>query len=268
MNEQDKVNESAEDGVQEDSEQGRERSRIAFPYMDLNSSVKVVDAIHANAGTGNCSLQQLSAWMDQSIKSSGFRVQIASARLFGLIESDGSDSYRLTFLGRRVVDPTHCRKAKSESFLMVPLFSALFERYKEGILPPTAALEREIAGLGVAVKQKDRARQVFERSADQAAFFEHGKNRLVMPAVKAGEGSPPGDQADPKGRNGGGGSGSGGEQLELDPLLMALLRKIPPSGEEWPSEKRLRWFKTFAMNVSQVYDGDDDPVELKIDKSP
>lgn len=54
--------------------------------------------------------------------------------------------------------------------------------------------------------------------------------------------------------------------LNLDPLLLALLQKIPDQGQEWPSEKRLRWFRTFAMNVSQVYDEDDNPVELKIEK--
>jgi len=25
------------------------------------------------------------------------------------------------------------------------------------------------------------------------------------------------------------------------------------------------WFRTFAMNVSQIYDGDNEPVEMKID---
>jgi len=46
---------------------------------------------------------------------------------------------------------------------------------------------------------------------------------------------------------------------------MALLRKIPKAGmDAWPADNRLRWFRTFAMNVSQVYDADDDPVELEI----
>jgi len=51
------------------------------------------------------------------------------------------------------------------------------------VLPPSAAFERDIVGLGVAEKQKDKARQVFERSASQAGFFEAGKSKLVMPAV-------------------------------------------------------------------------------------
>lgn len=53
--------------------------------------------------------------------------------------------------------------------------------------------------------------------------------------------------------------------LGLDPLLIALLKKIPTSGE-WPAAQRLRWFRTFAMNVSQIYDEEAmEPVELKIE---
>jgi hypothetical protein len=34
----------------------------------------------------------------------------------------------------------------------------------------------------------------------------------------------------------------------------------------WSAPTRLRWFRTFAMNVSQIYDADDDdPVEMKIE---
>jgi len=48
---------------------------------------------------------------------------------------------------------------------------------------------------------------------------------------------------------------------------MALLQKIPLKSEGWNASRRVRWFRTFAMNVSQVYDDDDDPIELKIDVS-
>lgn len=62
-----------------------------------------------------------------------------------------------------------------------------------------------------------------------------------------------------------GGSGNGSGGLNLDPLLLALLHKIPERGEGWPAEKRARWFRTFAMNVSQVYDEDDNPVEIEVE---
>lgn len=262
------ANEVIED-EQGDEGAGRQRSRIAFPYTDYNGAAAVAAAIHGNVGHGTCSLSQLAAWMDTSVKSSSFRTLLSAARLFGLIESDGAESYRLTSLGTRVVDPAQARAAQAEAFLRVPLFAALYEKYKAGVTPPSAALEREIVGLGVGEKQKARARQVFENSAEQTGFRAHGANRLVMPAVvvlppagNAGEGGGSGS-----GGNSGGAGGNGGGSdvvLDLDPLLIALLQKIPPQGELWPKDRRVRWFRTFAMNVSQVYDPDDDPVELNI----
>jgi hypothetical protein len=56
--------------------------------------------------------------------------------------------------------------------------------------------------------------------------------------------------------------------LETLPLRYALnlLKKIPDAEKGWPAAQRVRWFRTFAMNVSQIYDGEAmDPVELKIE---
>lgn len=245
----------------------RQRSTIGFPYSDYESAAAVAQAIHGNVGHGTCSATaQLAPWMGQSAKSSSFRTQLAAARLFGLIESENSESYKLTPLGTRVVDPTQARAAKAESFLKVPLFAALFEKYKGGVVPPSAALEREIVSLGVSEKQKARARQVFESSATQTGFREQGPNRLVMPAIVVPPPPPPtaGNGGGGGGGGGSGGGGGGGTGFDLDPLLIALLQKIPAQGQEWPRERRLRWFKTFAMNVSQVYDDEDDPVEFRI----
>jgi hypothetical protein len=244
----------------DDSEEGkRQRSTIGFPYTDFENVEGVASAIHANVGHGECSPGQLAAWTDQSAKSSGFRTQLSAARLFGLIEG-GEEGVRLTDLGKRIVDPAQARAAKAEAFLRVPLFKALYDKYKDGVTPPSAALEREIQGLGVSEKQKARARQVFEGSAQQTGFREASPNKLVLPAVVVRENPP----ADPKPKGNGGGSGGDGEGLGLDPLLMALLRKIP-TDKDWPAERRLRWFRTFAMNVSEVYDEGTDPVELTVE---
>jgi len=235
----------------------RQRSTIGFPYTDYDNAADVAKAIHGNVGHGQCSMGQLAAWMNQSAKSSGFRTQLAAARLFGLIDSEDPESLRLTELGRRVADPAQVRAAKAEAFLRVPLFKALYDLYKDGVTPPSAALEREIVALGVSDKQKARARQVFENSAQQTGFREAAPNRLVMPAVVV-KPAP----LEEKTKNDGGDGGDGG--LHLDPLLMALLRKIPKTETGWPTDSRLRWFRTFAMNVSQVYDDDKEPVELEI----
>jgi hypothetical protein len=57
-------------------------------------------------------------------------------------------------------------QATTKAFLNVPLYSAIFENYKAGVLPPAAALERDLIGLEAAEKQTGRARQIFERSAE------------------------------------------------------------------------------------------------------
>jgi hypothetical protein len=252
--------ETEDDDAGEDGK--RQRSAIAFPYTDYENVEVLASAIHTHAGHGTCSAGQLAAWTDQSAKSSGFRTQISAARLFGVIEYADSDSLRLTDLGRRVLDPAKTKVSKAEAFLKVPLFKALYERYKDGVTPPAGALEREIQGLGVAEKQKARARQVFESSAQQTGFRSIAPNRLVMPAVVTKDEKTPDEN---KRKNGDGGDGRDRTGLNLDPLLVALLNKIPEQGQEWPAEKRLRWFKTFAMNVSQVYDPDDAPIELVIE---
>ena len=40
---------------------------------------------------------------------------------------------------------------------------------------------------------------MFERSAEQAGFFEHGKNKLVMPGVASGSHHRKGDEIKPPG---------------------------------------------------------------------
>jgi hypothetical protein len=88
----------------------------------------------------------------------------------------------------------------------------------------------------------------------------------VKPATPAGPGTPPvedhKDDQTPLKKTG---SGDGTDGLDLDPLLIALLKKIPTPEKGWPAPQRVRWFRTFAMNVSQIYDDDGEPVEMKIE---
>jgi hypothetical protein len=114
-------------------------------------------------------------------------------------------------------------------------------------------LEREIVALGVSEKQKERARQVFERSADQAGFFEHGKNRLVMPGVSASGHRKPNEHK-PSG-TGGDGGGAG------DALIQALIEKLPASGP-WPVDDRVNWLKMLVMGFQVAY-GTEEEIEVK-----
>jgi hypothetical protein len=117
--------------------------------------------------------------------------------------------------------------------------------------------------LGVSPKQKERARQVFQKSAIFAGYIDQATGRFVRPGNGGGQvqrEEPP----EPKDKGKGGGAGSGGNGLNLDPLLIELLRKVPKKEEGWEAAKCVRWFRTFAMNVSQIYDDNGEPVELEI----
>jgi hypothetical protein len=114
-------------------------------------ALEIAQAIHSHAGTGECDDSQLSAWMDGSPKSSSFRMQLSAARMFGLVETFWG-KHKLSQLGRMIVDPQREREARARAFQNVPLFKAIFENYKSGVLPPAAALEREMVGIGVAEK--------------------------------------------------------------------------------------------------------------------
>ncbi|MBH5388678.1 hypothetical protein [Bradyrhizobium diversitatis] len=235
----------------------RQRSTIGFPYMPLKDAVELVEAIHGNVGLGECDDDQLAAWSGQSTKSSGFRVQISSARQFGLITSDAAGRYRLTDLGRMIVDPNQAREAKALAFLNVPLYKGIFEKYRGGVLPSqAAALEREMVGMGVSDKVKDRARQTFERSAEQAGYFEHGKNRLVMPAVSTVRDAPAPEPEEPKG--GGGGNGGGLPPSGVDPIIQGLLVRLPPSGSVWAEAERNLWLELLKGSFQLIYK-DKDP---------
>ena len=108
---------SGEDG------KGKGRSTISFPYMSLNDAIELVEAIHGNVGLGECDDDQLAAWTSQSIKSSGFRVQIAAARLFGIITSPSGGKYRLTDLGSSIVDPVQSREIPGDCIFERPPLS-------------------------------------------------------------------------------------------------------------------------------------------------
>ncbi len=263
------IQDAAQGGEQDEDK--RERSTIQFPYNDLDDAVKIAKAVHENAGL-SCTIDQLAAYVKNSLTSGAFRLRVSNASTFGLTENERGE-VRLTQLGRRIADTSQEAPARVDAFLAVPLYARIFENYRGFTLPGAAALEKFMREVGVSPKQTGKARQAFMRSAKQAGFFLHGEDRLVKPANITGPGTKP-QESEPRDENkggvgGGGGSGSGTGDgnvgLALDPLLIALLKKIPTTEEGWPAPKRIRWFRTFAMNVSQIYDTDNEPVEMKIE---
>ena len=174
--------------------------------------------------------------------------------MFGLIESQSSGIHKLTELGRRVVDSSQEGAAKAEAFLEVPLFRAVFDKYRGNSLPPAAALEREFRTLGVAQKQTDKARSSFERSAQSAGYFHQGRDRLVRPGFAESKQTasqpPPSETREPPKRGGNGGDGT------RHPFIEGLLKTLPDPDTVWSTEGRVAWLKAAATCFDLMYRGE------------
>lgn len=241
----------------------REQSTIAFPYHDLDAAIEVARAVYNRSGLGSCDLDKLAAEMGQVI-SGTFRVKVGAARTFNLIDKDGRGAVKLSDLGRSIITDDGAAAAKVEAFMAVPLYSKLYDAYKGQNLPPMKALEREMAALGVAAKQTDKARQAFERAAKQAGFFDAGNDRLVRPKAETpihrrdtgereeaerGNGEARRDMA----AGGGGGGAGGGLPPGLHPLIQGLLVTLPEPGKSWSSADKKAWLRMADSIFGMIY---------------
>ena len=127
--------------------------------------------------------------------------------------------------------------------------------------------------LGVPEKQKDKARQVFQRSAKEAGFFAYGTTKLVYPALgnlgpqkaKDVADTPP----DQNTQNGSSGNGGGGGP-ELPPYVQLLVSKLPKPETMWQKSGRKKWLEAALKIFDLVFEEDpgDDELELKITLGP
>lgn len=236
------------------SDAKREVSSIAFPYGDQDDSVVLAKAVHSVGGQ-SCQVEQLAGYLKVAASGGAFRARLAYPRIFGLTEFERG-TVSLTPLGLRIVDQSQEAAARVESFLAVPLYKAIYEKYKGYTLPPAAALEREMASFGVSSKQTDKARQVFERSARQAGFYWAGPDRLTLPVIKGAPPKPetrPLDDAGADQRRGNGGGGGGGD---LHPFIQGLLLKLPKPDTEWKVADQAKWLQTAASIFGLIYQSD------------
>ena len=253
--------------AQDNGGEKRERSTIEFPYLDLDAAEEVARGVHQVGGT-SCGWDQLAAHLNQAATGGGFRMRVMTARTFGFVTySQGIVS--LTELGQRLNDPQQEKAAKADAFLKVPLYNRIYEQYKNGTLPPPDALANEIAKMGVAPKQKDKARQAFQRSASSAGYFWSGSTRLVRPAIKASAAAPPAAQQETE-------TGEEGKKEEEEkpprhPLIEGLLKELPQPQSEWTTEDRKKWLEMASTIFNVIYkDSDDSRGSLKVvvEKNP
>ena len=122
-----------------------------------------------------------------------------------------------------------------------------YEQHKGNVLPPPAAIERQMEQLGVSPKQKERARQKFMKSATLAGFIDPATGRFIKPGnVSPKAVAPPRTETD-KGGN------DGNEPPGLHPFIQGLLRELPKAGEVWPEAKRKLWLNTAESIFKMIY---------------
>jgi hypothetical protein len=156
-------------------------STVQFPYSDVSDAIAVAHGVLKGGGLP-LSRDQLAAAMGLSPNGGGFATKIATARTFGVIESQGG-KYQLTDLGHEIVDPARQGDALVSAFLNVELYKRVFEEFRGKRLPPRPhGLEAAFVNFGVSPKNAKPARLAFDKSARMAGFFPSGdEDRLVMP---------------------------------------------------------------------------------------
>jgi len=245
-----------------------DQSTIQFPYGDLNDAVAVANGIMKCGGVA-CQPDQLAAALGQEPTSGNFRQKIAAARTFAIIETI-QGRYQLTELGFAITDKGRERAARVDAFLSVPLYRRIYEEFRNKQLPPRPqALEHAFVGFGVARKQKERARQAFDRSAQQAGFFDQGgRDRLIRPPVGSTSQSSFDDESssarveadtnsETAGYGGGGANGGGGGRRgRLHPFIQGLLDSLPEPETNWAEEGRAKWRQAAANIFDLMYKGD------------
>lgn len=242
----------------------RVRSTVEFPYTDLADAEKIATGVR-DLGATACEWDQLAAHLKMAPKGGGFRLQMLGAKSFGLLTYVRGD-VQLTDLGTRIVDPRNVRGARFDAFLTVPLYKQAFERLNGTALPPPAAIERMFESLGVAPKQKDKARQVFMRSAKHAGLFEISPDRMTKPTnlttvVDDSNANQERSSGDQDRMSYGGGNGGG---PTLHPFIQGLLDKLPDPETDWDTAGRAKWLQTAANIFDLIYTDEDSQSEIEV----
>jgi len=242
------------------SEGGQERSRIEFPYTDVENAQEIVRGVHEVGGT-SCTYEQLAAHLGAEPKGGGFRIRVNGAKTYGAIDYERGGTIRITDLGFRLIDADQERAARVDAFLKVPLYSKVYEEFKGRQLPPQAALERMLRTFGVGAKVADRARQVMLRAARQAGFMDLQADRLTLPPIRSDK---PAEKKDEVKGSGIGGAGSGGGR---HPFIDGLIQTLPAPNTPWSTKERANWLNTAANIFNIIYQSEDsDDIKITLEK--
>jgi hypothetical protein len=140
------------------------------------------------------------------------------------------------------------------------------------VLPPAAALERQMRELGVSPKQTERARQSFTKSAQYAGFIDTPTGRFIKPGNTGAREEEGKQNREPEKKEKRTGGGDGGGVDDLHPFIIGLLRTLPPAqiGEPkpaWAIAEQVKWLQTAASIFGLIYEAKDGRVKIEHDNS-
>lgn len=243
----------------------RERSKISFPYLDLDDAIEIVKTVY-RLREQSCEWEQLGARFGVSAKGAGFRMRVLTAKLFGLVTYDRS-TVTLTEIGIRATQASREKSARVDAFLHVPLFRHIYEKFKDAPLPDAATLEALMVSSGVANKVKDKALDIFRRSAAQAGFFDRLPDRLTMPISTAGgrrAGDAENSQQGSSRSSSSVAAASGASVPAIHPAMEGLLKALPPNESCWDIEKRAKWLQAAVNIFDLIYTASDHSKTISI----
>lgn len=244
--------------------QARPQSGTGFPYFDLEQSIKVAEAVYGKGG-GQCTPEQLAAWLDYKSTSSGtYNMRYYAAKHFGLVHAE-KGVISVTDRAKAIlapIMPEDAAKAKVEAFLAIPLFAAIHDKFKGGTLPPEMGMKNLLHNSYKIVPERiTQALRVLMNSAEQAGFFSisQDRSRMIAPAItgKSSQASAPTAEATaserPTATAYGGGGGGGDGPRGIPEAISGVLRYLPTPGSPWSKQKKESFMKAFTAAIELVY---------------
>ncbi len=169
----------------------RQRSVYLFPAYGFTTALDIARRVEESGG-GTLSEETLAVNLGLSVKSSGFRLKSLAARQFQLVVKQG-DTLSTTPVAKAILKPTSGEDAQRgfrQSFLAIPLFQAVSERYRGQRLPDSQTLrnvlEREFHVEHARVQQAER---MLLDSARDAHLLKHQGDGTYLAVSEGANGS-------------------------------------------------------------------------------
>ena len=170
------------------------KSEYLFPAYDLGAGLRVAERVEMDGG-GTLTEEALAIALKESAKSSSFRLRALTSRQFGLISKNGA-TLSTTALAKAVFKPTteqEKAQALASTFLNIPLFKAVADRFKGTPLPQQDALrnilEREFKVEHGRVSTAERI--LLDSARDAGIIRTSGGSSYLAPDVTQPQVDPP-----------------------------------------------------------------------------